>query len=781
MLSRSPQTISTPLPAPVPAASTSNGRLLLCLSHLRWNFVFQRPQHLLTRAARTHDVVFFEEPVFEQTRLPTLRVTHPLPSLQVLTPVLPEGSSPQQVTDMLRRLVDRTLGSRSYDELVLWYYTPMALSFTDHIESDVCIYDCMDELSAFKNAPSVMAQMERLLMLKADTVFTGGLSIYEAKRRLHSSIHPFPSSIDAGHFGKARQPGTDPEDQRHIPHPRAGYFGVIDERLDTALVDRMAEAMPDVQFLMIGPVVKIDPGSLPQRDNIHWLGSKPYAELPAYLRHWDVGWMPFAINEATRFISPTKTPEFLSAGLPVVSTPIVDVVRTYGNRGLVRIADRDGMAGALRDALEAPKEQLRVAADSFLATMSWDQTWSDMVKHLKKKPTSERVVRTPARRSRNKYDWLIVGAGFAGSVLAERIANERGETVLLVDRRNHIGGNAYDRHDEAGILVHRYGPHIFHTNAPQIVDYLSHFTKWRPYEHRVLSRVDGKLLPMPINLDTINKLYDLNLTSEELEQFFLERRENVPEVKTSEDVVVSTIGRELYEKFFRGYTRKQWGVDPSQLNKSVTARVPTRTSRDDRYFTDTFQAMPLLGYTRMFERMLAHPKIDVMLQADFRDIREKVHYEHLIYTGPIDEYFEFRLGKLPYRSLRFEHKTLDQPRFQPVAVVNYPQTEDYTRITEYKHLTGQTSNRTSISYEYPTDEGDPYYPVPRPENEALYKRYEALAAATPNVWFVGRLATYRYYNMDQVVGQALATFRRIQDAMPPRGARQKSMQTEAAG
>ena len=219
MLSRSPQTISTPLPARVPAAKTSNGRLLLCLSHLRWNFVFQRPQHLLTRAARTHDVVFFEEPVFEQTRLPTLRVTHPLPSLQVLTPVLPEGSSPQQVTDMLRRLVDRTLSSRSYDELVLWYYTPMALSFTDHIESDVCIYDCMDELSAFKNAPSVMAQMERLLMLKADTVFTGGLSIYEAKRRLHSSIHPFPSSIDAGHFGKARQPGTDPEDQRHIPHP----------------------------------------------------------------------------------------------------------------------------------------------------------------------------------------------------------------------------------------------------------------------------------------------------------------------------------------------------------------------------------------------------------------------------------------------------------------------------------------------------------------------------------------------------------------------------------
>lgn len=364
------------------------------------------------------------------------------------------------------------------------------------------------------------------------------------------------------------------------------------------------------------------------------------------------------------------------------------------------------------------------------------------------------------------FDWLIVGAGFAGSVLAERIASQRQESVLLIDRRSHVGGNAYDCYNDAGLLIHQYGPHIFHTNAQSIVDYLSQFTAWRPYEHRVLSAVDGKLLPIPINLDTINKLYDLDLTSEQLEAFFLSRREAVDEVRTAEDVVVSTVGRELYEKFFRGYTRKQWGVYPSQLNKSVTARVPTRTDRDDRYFADTFQNMPAGGYTRMFQRMLDNPKIKIMLQTDYREIRDTIPFRRMIYTGPVDEYFDWRLGRLPYRSLRFKHITLECEQFQPVAVVNYPQTEDYTRITEYKHLTGQQSSQTSLTYEYPTDIGDPYYPVPRAENEALYKRYEALAGATENVWFVGRLATYRYYNMDQVVGQALATFARIQKNVP---------------
>lgn len=365
------------------------------------------------------------------------------------------------------------------------------------------------------------------------------------------------------------------------------------------------------------------------------------------------------------------------------------------------------------------------------------------------------------------FDWLIVGAGFAGSVLAERLASQRGETVLLIDRRGHIGGNAYDRHDAAGILMHQYGPHIFHTNAQAIVDYLSAFTAWRPYEHRVLAEVDGQLLPIPINRTTINRLYDRRFSTEaETEAFLATLAEPVAEIRTSEDVVVSRVGRGLYEKFFRGYTRKQWGVDPSELDRSVTARVPTRGTEDDRYFTDSHQAMPAAGYTRMFERMLDHPRITVMLDTDYAAIRRRIAHRRLIFTGPIDEFYDFRFGRLPYRSLRFQHVTLDKPWHQPVGVVNYPQTQDYTRVTEYKHLTGQVHPQTSLTYERSADSGDPYYPIPRPENARLYKRYEALAEAERDVWFVGRLATYRYYNMDQVVGQALATFRRIQAACP---------------
>ena len=364
------------------------------------------------------------------------------------------------------------------------------------------------------------------------------------------------------------------------------------------------------------------------------------------------------------------------------------------------------------------------------------------------------------------FDWLIVGAGFAGSVLAERLASQRGERVLVVDRRNHIAGNAYDRYNDAGLLVHQYGPHIFHTNAKPIIDYLSQFTGWRPYEHRVVGKVDGMLVPIPINLDTINTLYGLAMTSDELTEWFAARAEAVETIETSEDVVVSVVGRELYEKFFQGYTRKQWGLDPSQLDKSITARVPIRTDRDDRYFTDTYQCMPANGYTRMFEAMLDHPNISVMLGTDYRDIAATIPHRRVIYTGPIDEYFGHRFGKLPYRSLRFDHETLDTELALPTGTTNYPQTEDFTRISEYKHMTGQVHPKTAITREYPAAEGDPYYPILHPESAAMFKRYEALAAATPDVWFVGRLATFRYYNMDQVTGQALATFRRIDEALP---------------
>jgi UDP-galactopyranose mutase len=373
----------------------------------------------------------------------------------------------------------------------------------------------------------------------------------------------------------------------------------------------------------------------------------------------------------------------------------------------------------------------------------------------------------PSPGGPRRYDYLIVGAGFAGSVLAERLASQHGARILLIDRRSHVGGNAYDEPNEAGILYHKYGPHIFHTNSEQVVDYLSQFTKWRPYEHRVRAVVRDQLVPIPINRTTINQLYGLDLkTEEEAAQFLASRAEPVEEIKTSEDVVINAVGRELYELFFRGYTRKQWGLDPSQLDKQVTSRIPTRTNTDDRYFTDTFQAMPLEGYTRMFERMLDQPSIERSLGTDFRDLRQEAHEiaEHIIYTGPIDEYFDYRFGKLPYRSLKFDHRTLDEEQHQPVAVVNYPdEAVPYTRVTEYKHLTGKEAPVTTITYEYPSAEGDPYYPIPRAENQALYKRYEALADQADDVTFVGRLATYRYYNMDQIVGQALATFRRIDE------------------
>jgi UDP-galactopyranose mutase len=364
-----------------------------------------------------------------------------------------------------------------------------------------------------------------------------------------------------------------------------------------------------------------------------------------------------------------------------------------------------------------------------------------------------------------RYDYLVVGAGFAGSVLSERLASEHGARVLLIDRRPHVGGNAYDEKDAAGILYHKYGPHIFHTNSEQVFEYLSQFTKWRPYEHRVRAYVRGQLVPIPINRTTLNALFDLDLkTDEEAADYLATRAEPIEEITTSEDVVINAVGRELYELFFRGYTRKQWGLDPSELDKQVTSRIPTRTNTDDRYFSDTFQAMPLNGYTAMFERMLDNPLIEKAVGTDFRDLKDEAFEiaDHIIYTGPIDEYFDFRFGKLPYRSLKFDHQTLEQEQFQPVAVVNYP-SEDvpFTRISEYKHLTGQTSPVTTVTYEYPSAEGDPYYPIPRPENQELYKQYEALADATDNVTFVGRLATYRYYNMDQIVGQALATFRRM--------------------
>jgi UDP-galactopyranose mutase len=733
----------------------------------------------MTRFAKGRQVIFWEEPVSGSPETsPRLDSrTDPESGVLVVTPVLPDGGTGAERDAMLGLMLDGMLAGFGGD-LIRWYYTPMMLQFSRHLEAICTVYDCMDELANFKFAPPELTILERELMALADVVFTGGYSLWEAKRDRHSNIHPFPSSVDRAHFARARVTRQEPADQVALARPRLGFYGVIDERMDIDLLGRLADARPSWSFVMVGPVVKIDPDDLPKRPNLHYLGGKTYDELPHYLGGWDVALMPFAINDFTRFISPTKTPEYLAGGRPVVSTPIVDVVRHYGDLEGVRIAATpDEFIAACDQALALSRQRAPwlKEVDAALSDLSWDETFARMNLEISRAAASRdrgavteftSIVGAPAVRpaSRRKpFDYLIVGAGYAGSVLAERLTSQLGKRVLLIDKRPHFGGNAYDEKDAAGVLIHRYGPHIFHTNSDEVSGYLSQFTKWRPYEHRVLASVKGLLVPMPINRTTLNLLYGLELRNEaEAEAYLATRAEPVDRICTSEDVVVSKVGRELYETFFRGYTRKQWGMDPSELDKSVTARVPTRTDDDDRYFTDKFQAMPADGYTAMFQRMLDQPGITLELGAEYEDVRTEAVFDQLIFTGPVDEYFDHRYGKLPYRSLAFRHVTMDREWYQPVGTVNYPdEATPYTRISEYKHLTGQSLGKTTITYEYPSADGDPYYPVPRPENQALYKRYEALALETPDVRFVGRLATYRYYNMDQVVGQALAAFRRI--------------------
>jgi UDP-galactopyranose mutase len=744
---------------------------IICFSHLPWNLVFQRPQHILTRLTGSFDVLYWEEPRTEPG-LATARLER-TPLAEGLTravPVLPEGLDEEGREAALGWLLHGALGALN-GPLVFWYYTPMMLGFSAAAQPDLVVYDCMDELANFAFAPADIAARENALLARAEIVLCGGRSLYEARAGRHDNMHCVPSGVDIAHFARGADGLPDPADQAALPHPRLGFYGVIDERMDLALLAEAARARPDWAFVMIGPVVKIAEDDLPRAANIHWLGRKDYAELPAYAAGWDVALMPFARNAATAFISPTKTPEYMAAGLPVVSTSVRDVVDGYGSLASIRIADEPAAFVAAAEQLlgadDAARASWRGEARDCLADKSWDGI-ADRIQHLLQDGlVANQVAGVSAAAAApvapRHYDVLVVGAGFAGSVMAERIAAGSGRSVLVIDQRPHIGGNAYDHHDEAGILVHKYGPHIFHTNSRDILDYLSRFTRWRPYEHRVLAQVDGVLVPMPINRTTLNQLYGLDLASEaEAEAYLASVAVAVPEIRSSRDTVIAQVGEDLYAKFFEGYTRKQWGVDPSALDKSVAARVPARTNTDDRYFTDTYQCMPAQGYTAMFENMLDEPRITVMTGLTFADLPDDITWDHMVWTGPIDEYFGHRLGKLPYRSLRFEHETLDAEQAQPVAVVNYPDyAVPYTRITEYKHLTGQRALMTSITREYPADEGDPYYPIPNDAAQALYKRYDALARAARDVTFVGRLATYRYYNMDQIVGQALATWRRL--------------------
>ncbi len=759
---------------------------LLCFSHLRWDFVVQRPQHLMRLFAAEQAVWFWEEHIGCDHPLPYLEHHHfPADNVTALRPRLPHWWNGDEVEQGLRQLLDQFVASVLRERPVLWFYTPLALPYARHLECTAVVHDCMDELSAFDFADGRLKGLEQELLGLADVVFTGGRSLHEARRGRHDDIHLFPSAVDAQHFQQARGACDVASDLKDVPGPRLGYFGVIDERVDLVLLRDVAAARPDWSFVMVGPVVKIDPSNLPHLPNIHWLGSRSYSELPAYLAGWNVALMPFAMNKATRYISPTKTPEYLAGGRPVVSTLVPDVVASYGHLDGVIIADTaQAFIAGCEEALALPTDgEWLTAADRVVAEQSWTRTQAAMSGHIERVSANRSSKPASPSLRRHEPEILVVGAGFAGAVLAERLAADGGKRVLVIDKRDHIAGNAFDHQDAAGVLVHRYGPHIFHTNAQSVVDYLSRFTQWRPYEHRVLAEVDGKLLPIPINRTTLNELYGLSLsTDEEAGAYLASSAEPVDVVKTSRDVVVNAVGQHLYETFFQGYTRKQWGLDPSQLDKSVTSRVPTRTSTDDRYFQDTFQAMPADGYTAMFERLLDHPNITVETGVDYDDVRDGLNVEHTVYTGPVDAFFGHCFGRLPYRCLSFRHETHDRNRFQPVACVNQPlENVPHTRITEYKHLTGQTHPQTSISYEYPSDEGDPYYPVPREENQVLYRRYEALAAAIPDVSFVGRLATYRYYNMDQVVAQALTTYDRLQKGT---GRGRKSLQprtSESAG
>jgi UDP-galactopyranose mutase len=359
--------------------SKNNKADLVCFSHLRWDFVYQRPQHLLTRCARERRVFYVEEPRFGDGSM-RLEIRECTSSVRVVVPHLPVGLGSEVATNaVLKEMIKRFFTTNRIRDYVLWYYTPMALAFTDQLTPIACVYDCMDELSAFRGADTRLQQYEKSLFTRADLVFTGGHTLFEAKKNQHHAVHAFPSSIDRAHFAKARTDQPQPEDQKNIPHPRLGFFGVIDERFDIELLDGAAAARPEWQFVMIGPVVKIDPATLPQRPNIHYLGSKTYEELPAYLAGWDLALLLFARNEATRFISPTKTPEYLAAGRPVISTSITDVVRPYGEQGLVQIANTPAeLIAAAERLMSKDRAEWLQGVDSFLADMSWDKTWSQM-------------------------------------------------------------------------------------------------------------------------------------------------------------------------------------------------------------------------------------------------------------------------------------------------------------------------------------------------------------------------------------------------------------------
>ena len=356
-----------------------------------------------------------------------------------------------------------------------------------------------------------------------------------------------------------------------------------------------------------------------------------------------------------------------------------------------------------------------------------------------------------------KADLLVVGAGLAGATVAERVAAELGWDVLVVERRTTIGGNAADGLDPAGILVQHHGPHIFHTRHVEVWAYVTRFARFNDYVHRVQALVNGRLIYLPLNLESAEILFDRSFDAESWEAFLSARRVPLGEIRNSRDVALTQVGEELYEWIYRGYTRKQWGVDPEHLGPEVLSRLPVRFDRDTRYFAEPYQGIPEGGYSAMVERMLASPRVHLMLDTDYADVRGRVERRATVYTGAVDDYFDGGLGRLPYRAIEFEWETLGYSRHQDAAVVNYPQTEAFTRVTEFKHFTRQEHPHTTICREYPNDVGEPYYPIPGPASRTLAEAYAQRAAREPDTFFVGRLAQYRYLNMDQAVLGGLAT------------------------
>jgi len=360
-----------------------------------------------------------------------------------------------------------------------------------------------------------------------------------------------------------------------------------------------------------------------------------------------------------------------------------------------------------------------------------------------------------------KIKYVVVGAGLAGLTVAERISSQLNDNVLIIEKRDHIGGNVYDEYNDEGILVQKYGPHTFHTNDKEVFDYICSFTRWHEYQHRVMSYVNGNFVPMPISMETINSLYNMNLNEDEMIEYLESKKILVDKITNSEDVIISQIGKDLYEKFFKYFTLKQWGVFPSELDATVLKRIPIRTNRDTRYFTDKYQGLPECGYTQMCKKMVENPNIKILLKTDYKEVIKDIEFEKLIYTGPLDYYYDYKYGKLKYRSLKLCYETYCKDSYQSVASTRWPLDYDYTRITEFKKMTGQSHLKTTILKEYPCDEGEPFYPFPSKEWNDIAEKYRKLTRKEENTFFVGRLAEYKYYDMDDVIRKALDLFETI--------------------